>query len=249
MNSIEIKYRPIGFLPFTKSIKVKHPANWTELNPAQIIAIACVYKGSISDDKLISVMLSVPLSVARKMAAFHKYKILEMIDFINEPTAYHEFIIPEIRTRLKTFRSPMARLKDETFGAFIFAEHYFSRYNEASKADDLNRFVACWYRTGKFDEKRIEPISQLLASVPLDVREAIYINYQLIREWMVMTYPNVFRKEAETPKKADKNSWIDVFDAIVADDLKDQDKYASLPVSTVLRYLDKRIQKQRENES
>lgn len=245
MNEITIAYRPVRILPWTKKIETTHPAKWDELSPAQLIAVACVYKGTMTDDGLISAMLSIPRRFVRRMAPYHKLKIIELIEFIKDVKPYNEFIIEKIGS----YRAPKAKLKDETFGTFIFAESYFSRYNEKSDPEDLNRFVACWYRTGKFEEKELEKNALYISAHDLAKREAIFINYQLIREYLVATYPYVFRTNSETTEREEKTTWVDVFDAFVGDDLKDQDKYADLPISAVLRHLDKRIQKNLEHES
>lgn len=245
MTEIEIRYRPISFLPWTRKILTRHPNAWPELTPAQFIAVACVYRGTMTDDRLISSMLGIPRRIVRKMAAYHKLKIIEMIEFIKDPAPHYEFIIRSVAS----FPCPKPRLKNETFGTFIFAEHYFSRYNDKSDPQDLDRFIACWYRPGKFSESEVEQVAKKICKEDLAVREAVFINYQLIREYLVVTYPNVFKTEAQTKKSDDRNTWLDVFDAVVGEDIKDQDKYANLPVSTVLRTLDKRIKKQLEDES
>ena len=180
MNEITIGYRPVRILPWTKEIETTHPAKWDELSPAQLIAVACVYKGSITDDGLISAMLSVPRRIVRKMAPYHKLKIIQLIEFIKDVKPYTEFIIK----RLGSFSAPKGKLKDETFGTFIFAESYFSRYNEKADPEDLNRFVACWYRTGKFVEKDLEKNALYISAHDLAKREAIFINYQLNLAWM-----------------------------------------------------------------
>jgi len=245
MNTIEIGYQPVRFLSRTRKIETTHPEKWDELTPAQLIAIACVYKGTISDDGLISSMLSIPRRIVRKMAPYHKLKLIQLVEFIKDTTPYHEFILKT----LGSFTAPKPRLKDETFGTFIFAESYFSRYNEKANPEDLNRFIACWYRHGKFEEKDLEKNALYISAHDLAKREAIFINYQLIREFLVASYPHVFKTNSEAVKKDEKSTWLDVFDAIVGEDLKDQDKYAELPLSAVLRNLDKRIQKNQENES
>jgi hypothetical protein len=66
----------------------------------------------------------------------------------------------------------------------------------------------------------------------------------LIRQWFVEQYPNVFQP-AEDQTKKEQSSWIDVYDAIVGDNIVQQAEYADLPISTVLRYLDKRIKTNR----
>jgi hypothetical protein len=245
MTPIEIRYRPISFLPWIRKIITGHPDGWSELTPAQLITVACVYKGTITDDVLISSMLSIPGRIVRRMMPLQKIRIVELLEFIKNIIPFQEFIIKEIGP----YSAPKPRLKDESFGTFIFAESYFSDYREKSNPVDLNRFIACWYRKGKFNEKEIDIVARVIAGEEFIKKEAIFINYQLIREFLAKAYPYVFKAEGEITKNDAANSWVDVFDAFVGDDLKDQDKYADLPVSSVLRYLNQRIKKNLEYES
>jgi len=245
MNTIEIGYRPIPFFPWTRKISTTHPSTWGELTPAQSIAVSCVFKGTMTDEKLISIMLGISCRIVRRLPAYYKMKIIELISFVKDYTPYSEFTIKTIGR----FRAPKPKLKNEPFGAFIFAESYFIQYNETSDPQYLDRFIACWYRRGIFREADIENRAKDIAKEDIVKREAIYINYQLIREYLALRYPYVFRKADTDTGSKDKSTWVDVFDAIVGDDVKDQDKYAELTVSSVLRYLDKRIQKNLENES
>jgi len=104
----------------------------------------------------------------------------------------------------------------------------------------LSKFIACWYRPGLFKESEINTRAEIIARQPLVTQEAIYINYFLIREWYTTEYPEVFRP-AEDQTKKEKSTWLDIYDAIVGDDIVKEQEYAELPISTVLRYLDKRI--------
>ncbi len=243
MTGIELQYKPLGFLPLRR-VKTTHPDRWDELSPAQLISATGVLRKTITDETLLASMLVVPVRIIRRLSSFHKVQLLELMHWLKEYTPYHQFIIPE----LGSFRAPKIKLKDETFGAFIFAETWFAKYMETDDPCSLNRFIACWYRDKPFHEKDIEDRARVITRLDLVNREAVAVNYNLIREWLTISYPYVFRRQEETVKKTE-SSWIDVFDAVVGDDLKDQDRYAELPLSSVLRYLDKRIKKNLEDES
>ncbi len=236
MTTIEIQYLPIRWLKYTRKISTHHPDTWQELTPAQFIAAACVFKESISDDHLIASMLGLKKRLVRKLSAYQKLAVIELLKFIETYEPYYKFIIPQIAG----FSSPLPRLKDETFGCFIFAETYFEQYATTNNLEFLSKFIACWYRPGLFKESEINDRAEIIARQPLVTQEAIYINYFLIREWYITEYPEVFRP-AEDQTKKEKSTWLDIYDAIVGDDIVKEQKYAELPISTVLRYLDKRI--------
>jgi hypothetical protein len=63
--------------------------------------------------------------------------------------------------------------------------------------------------------------------------------------WLALAYPLIFQEKAENPPSGDKptdggrrqSPWIKVFDGLVGDDLINRDRYAELPVHTVLRFM------------
>jgi hypothetical protein len=193
-------------------------------------------RGDISDNELIGVMLNLSRKVAGKLTPYQKFNIIELLQFIQNHDPYYEFILPSIGGFLR----PKPCLKDETFGTFIFAETYFDKYLSSGSPEFLSKFIACYYRRGKFLEKDLAANAEAIAGCPQVEQEAILANYFLIREWFVTQYPRVFIPSGDQTKP-EKSSWIDVYDAIVGDNIVQSDEYSNLPISTVLRYLNKRL--------
>ncbi len=239
MTSIELEYQPMRWPRYTRKKRTSHPDSWEELTPRQLITAACVFKESISDDRLIAAMLGLKKRVVRRLSAYQKFTLIGLLKFLETYKPYYEFIIPEIAG----FCRPQPRLKNETFGCFIFAETYFERYASTGDPDYLAWFIACFYRDSEFREADITERARLIAKESAVLQEAVFVNYFLIREWYTQEYPLVF-KPAEDQSKKEKSSWLDVYDAIVGDDIVRQEEYAGLPISTVLRYLNKRMTNQ-----
>jgi hypothetical protein len=236
MTEIEVRYQPLRLLPWTRRIQATHPDTWEELTPAQLIAAASVLKGTVSDERLIASMLGLKARVVKRLSPYQKFRIIELLGFLDSYKPYGEFILPEIAG----FQRPLPRLKNETFGCFIFAETYFERYASTSDPEHLARFIACWYRDAEFREADIAERARLIARECPIKQEAIFVNYFLIREWYTKEYPLVFQP-AENQKRKEKSTWLDVYDAIMGDDIVREQEYALLPISTVQRYLNKRI--------
>lgn len=240
MTPIELKYFPSRWIRFPRKLKTAHPDSWSELSALQLIAAVRVMQESIPDDELIAAMLRLNIRLVKRFSPYQKFCIIDLLKFLDTHSPYYEFILPAIG---KFFR-PQPRLKDETFGTFIFAETFFEKYATTCDKQYLAKFISCYYRTGAFREADIKTNSAIIAKLPADEQEAIFLNYYLIRQWFVEQYPNVFEPAADQTKK-EKSSWIDVYDAIVGDDIVKETEYANLPISTVLRYLDKRIKTNR----
>jgi hypothetical protein len=143
-----------------------------------------------------------------------------------------------------------------TFGQFIFVESYFSSYQTDKNPGDLHKFVASLYlpELHGFDENKIPEDALSFSKVKPEILDAIVINYVLVKEWLGLAYPLVFEREDDTetakPKKLNKSNndsgWIKVFESIVGDDIINQDKYALLPVHTVLRWMTNKIKENRK---
>ncbi len=240
MIPVELEYRPFAFIPWTRRIEKKLPARWSELSERQICAIPEIF--TLSDRKLLHIFLGIRKGIAGRIDSYQAFCIARLLKYLNNPEPLDRFMLKKIAG----FKAPGRGLKGVTFGAFIFGDTFFQDYAKG-KSTDLDRFIACFYSGKKgFDDKLIDKHAAAIAKESLQKRIAIAINYGLIREWLALAYPFVFQKVEEG--KADiSKGWVGVFDALVKDDLANQDKYAQLPVSTVLRNLDMRMKNYYKN--
>lgn len=254
MEKVTLQYRPISFLSWTKPFNLEHPSKWDELTAKQLIAVACLFHGTINEHRLIQIMLNIPKRVIKKLDDYQVYKLIELMEFLkNKRPPYQEFILKELKVGRLKLIAPDKQLKGVTFGEFIFADTYYMNYAVSSNEEDLNKFIACFYRsTAKgvkvpFKENELEQRASLISKLPLHEREAVAMNYGMIREWLERSYIYVFPKVDEenkkpgTKKKTSNGSWVDVFDNLVGDDIVNEQGYAELPASTVLRKMNKAI--------
>lgn len=240
MIPVVIEYRPVGFLPWKRKMRARIPGRWSEVTGDQLIAISRIQSGSIKNSEALSMLLGIRRRIARLLDEYHAFSILRNLDLTQSPSAWHSFIIP----RIVGLNAPEPRLKGVTFGQFIYGDTYYQNYVERGMEDDLNRFIACFYTSGRFDDNEIDMQTARIARVNIDIRKAIALNYLLIRAWLEKTYTYVFAKP--TPGKGRKRTsrgrgWVDVFDAVVGDDIANEEKYAEKPLSIVLRFLNRRI--------
>lgn len=219
--------------------RLSHPSKWEEVTPKQMKAIAKLLTGEIKEDKLLSIFLSCPRRIVRKLDDYAKYKLSDLMTFIAVKQPIDQFIISKFRGR----KAPEKRLKDLSFSEFMFIDTLFSDYSESENDTFLLRkFVGCLFRRHKrgirpeFDgnidfewTKRMKPWEM----------HAAVLNYGLVRAWLEKSYPAVFAEKKGSKSKG--NGWVDVFDSIVGDDIVHSDEYASKPAMEVLRFLNKKI--------
>jgi hypothetical protein len=194
-----------------------------------------------------------------KLDAYQQFQLIELFDTFRSNLPYNEFIIPQIHCKGTVLLAPKPKLKGVSFGQFIFLDTYFSNYQESADITDLNKFIAAAYlpMDVKFTEQIIDENHKSIGDSDYLTKEAIVINYHLIRDWLCTVYPLVFHRKSEDqnktadnkekelkPKKqTDQNSWIRVFESLVGDDIINEDNYANLPLHNVLRHLSSQIKK------
>jgi len=133
-----------------------------------------------------------------------------------------------------------------TFGQFIFTESYYNDWMSTKGEKALNNFVASLYLSQNvaFNNESIPIRVGKIANTDLDIRKAIAFNYSLVMIWLQKAYPLIFQTSSVDPDIAqtdgirpNQSGWIKLFESLVGDDLINRDRYAELPLHTVLRHL------------
>lgn len=259
MKKVTITYQPFRWFKYTRTLNGNFPSDWNETSANQLIAIASLIRQSISDVQFLSTMTGLSKRTINKLDAYQRFQLIELFDSFRSNKPYNEFIIPKLDCKGTILCAPKPKLKAVTFGQFIFLDTYFANYQESKDKTDLNKFIAATYLPfgQRFTEYVIDANHEWVAKTDMLSREAIVINYYLIRDWLCEVYPLVFQRKTEQEnqddqtkikqkiptKKRDQNSWIKVFESLVGDDIINEDNYANLPLHNVLRHLTNQIKK------
>jgi hypothetical protein len=252
MEYITLGYQPIPFLKITRKIKGEFPSTFGELKPSQLIAITGLINERISETTFLNIMTGIPKFRIKQLDSYATYKLLTLFEPFTEVKPFHSFIIPKIKTSKSILFSPKSKLAGITFGQFIFIDSYFASYQAKRNDTDLQKFVASLYlpEHSDFDESRINYQDLNAKKVKHEILDAIVINYVLIKEWLALAYPLIFQSIEEdetnpTPKKHNDNTnhsaWLKIFDNVVGDDLVNHDRYATLPLHNVFRWMTQKI--------
>jgi len=78
MLTIEVRYRPISWLPFSGKLESKVPQNWGELNQKQLIAVACLFNSAISDINFLRSMSGLKKKILHKLSDYERHKLMEI---------------------------------------------------------------------------------------------------------------------------------------------------------------------------
>ncbi|NQU51638.1 MAG: hypothetical protein HQ522_03770 [Bacteroidetes bacterium] len=261
MRKVTIQYRPFRWLKFTRHIIGNFPSKWEETNPKQLIAIACLTKQTISDVQFLSIMTNLSKRTIKKLDDYQRFQLINLFDTFQSDKPYNDFIIQKLDCKQTILHAPKAKLHNLSFGQFIFIDTHFTNYQESSDTTDLNKFIAAAYLPfgQRFAEHIIDINHKSVDNLDLLTKEAVVINYHLIRDWLTQVYPLVFSshqdstsevsedvKKQKPKKRTDSNSWIKVYENIVGDDIVNENKYADLPIHTILRFLSNKIKQARK---
>lgn len=256
MRKVTIKYQPFRSLKYKRFFTGNFPSEWCETNPKQLIAIACLIKNSISDVQFLSIMTGLSKRMIGRLDDYQRFQLIELFETFHSNKPYNEFIIERLDCQGTVLCAPKPKLKGVTFGQFIFMDTYFADYQGSADVSDLNHFIAAAYLPygQQFAEHIIDANHEWVGKTDLLAREAIVINYHLIRDWLSDIYPMVFLKQTEKEKEiketdnnankklsSNSNAWIKVFDGLVGDDIINEDNYANLSLHNVLRFLTSKI--------
>ena len=212
MLTIEVKYRPVSWLPFSGKAESKVPQNWGELNQKQLVAVASLFNSASSDIAFLQSMSGLKKSILNKLSDYERHKLMEIFEFVGDQKPYHEFVIRRLELRWLWSLSlskwskpgvilfaPQPKLKGVTFGQFIFADTYFGNYQQSQNETDLNKFIASLYlgMNEKFEERLIQERFLCIGKLDLNIRQSVALNFQLIHEWLALAYPLIFQKREE----------------------------------------------------
>ena len=240
------------FMLFKRKAIGRAPSSWAELTEKQFIAISKIVHGGAPDFKFLSILTGVNRDLLKKLSPFQLLELSETIDFIGKAgSSFSNFIIGELPQLAKKCTAPKPKLEGITFGQFIFMDAYYSDWSAFKSETSLNKFIASTYLhlNEKFTQEVIEERLELIERIDVDIRQAIAFNYSLIIFWLQKAYPLIFpdteekeeSEQSEQPeKKQYKSGWLKIFESMVGDDLINRDKYAELPVHTVLRHMTKK---------
>lgn len=240
MHNIKITYKRCFQ---TCYIETSFPSSWSEMTPKQFLALS-----SRPDDySLLSVMLDIPKKIVKRFSLLQIYELAALFDFIQKDQKVSSFTLETLRVpSVGTLYAPKSKLQEMSFMQFVYVDTFYMNYAQNQRPEILRQLVSYLYAPASgFDKLSADMNVDKLKKLDQQTLEAISLNYGLIRKWITERYPLVFPTSKKV-KKENETSWVDVFDNIVGDDLKDRDKYAETPVNAVFRFITRKIKESRK---
>jgi hypothetical protein len=241
MKDILIKYH---LFIFPIKIRRSAPEHWRELTRRQFLAVVRLFSSEKNSEiDVLQNIYYINRFIINRLSGFEIFVMFNILDFLNQLSPCSRFLIPNINE----YCSPKPRLEGMSFGQFMYADTYFMDYLDNQEPESLNKFMASLYLKAneEFSEKSIEATAKVMEKQGAIIKEAVLLNYRLIKEFLIEAHPVLFTrsKNAEEVVVKRKFSWLNVYDGLVGDDIINRDKYAAMPVQEVFRYLSKKLKK------
>lgn len=243
MIDIAVEY---PFMHCTRKAVGKTPSKWSELSEKQFIGISSIIHGKELDYKFLSLLTGIRKQILMRLSPYQLMVLSEQIDFIGSAGSSHsDFIIPQFSCGQTMLLAPKPKMEGITFGQFIFLDAYFNDWSCLKQESALDKFIASVYLPygEPFINEMIDSRANSISQINIELRKAIAFNFSLIIFWLQKAYPLIFPESNEDPtqekpvKTNQTSGWLKIFESLVGEDLINRDKYAQLPLHTVLKHM------------
>lgn len=201
------------------------PDQWNDLSSSQLVQVAeILHSGALLIDgklQLLFALLEVKKSgylkwvFSERVTDVQVCELLQLTDFILKENKLTKNIFPSIRIGLTRYHGPAEKLKNISFGEFIFADAMFIKYHDTKDEKYLDQLIAVLYRLIhplywinydgdkriRFNKYTIEPRAKRIARIKPGIKQAILLYYDGCRKRIVKENKYVF-PEGNGGKKA-----------------------------------------------
>ena len=88
MRLIQIRYRPVKWLPFSLSVTRLSPSRWEDLSKEQMEAYEELARHRLTEDEFIIAFFGLSKKLVSRFTGFEKYNLLNTLDFISDAQGY-----------------------------------------------------------------------------------------------------------------------------------------------------------------
>jgi len=110
MNLITVRYKPISFVPYIRTVTRYCPDRWSDVTLSQFKAFESLHLNKISDVAFISIMFGISKRIVKPCSDFERYSLLECLEFMKESESYRNFVFRmnyHARISIQELKSPL----------------------------------------------------------------------------------------------------------------------------------------------
>lgn len=232
------------------------PTKWAELDADGLLLAARLWSGGIERGTLIARFFGLPDDVVTTLDSYLVYCLTQLTDWMQRlDDNVATFIIDTLPGTI--YRSPGPRLGGCTLEQFMIADSNFQRYAVDQDPDRLTAFIAALYHAPRRADDDLDLKTSAIEQLGEDVRQAVFLNFILIRRWLSRSYPYLFppstdnADDDDTPKgkkrkKPQTTDWLAIFDAFMGDDVAFIERYKRMAALDAFRLMNRRIRQSRQ---
>lgn len=229
------------------------PETWNEMTRGQFMTAVDVWTRGVDRDEFLVRMFGLPRNMVLLMDDYSKFCIIEQTEWMRRmDKACSVFFIERLPG--SQYEAPGKRLQGMTLEQFMLADNYFQRHAiEPENGELLSVFIAALYHAADEKEDGMERKVDFCSRLDEGVRQAVFMNFMLVKRWLSMAYPLLFPsaddedgdgKRRAKPKPTD---WLAVFDAFLGDDVVWIDRYKQMLALDAFRLMNRRIKNNKIN--
>ena len=244
------------------------PERWDELDGRQFLAAVRLWSGTIPMGVFLCEVYGFKMWEVRRMDDYQRWVLLHGTDWMQDLRRPHNAFFLQ-RLPGSDLYSPGPRLKGCSLQQFMTFDTYYSQYVIAAKDGDkrapqfLDLFLGALYK-GEEEVFTVSEGRQLnipperVRLVVMDehlkvvekvddlTKQAIVMNYVLIRSWLCKAFPQVFPEGdddgvSNKAKHARPVDWLGVFDNFVGEHVAEMEKYQAMGATDAFRVMNRRI--------
>lgn len=241
---------------FRKRRKVMIPESYSELSPAQFVAVVAASLGWINDIQLITRYFDLSEKDTLSLDPWQAYTLRETMEFLKKTQPLFAFIIPQLQAKVDGrelwLEPPGPKLAGMTLQQFMSVDTFCAWYLYSEKREYLYNFIVSLYTDpeiefGKLETEKYKAAILAHQDNTEEIFQAILVNWILIKRWLSDAYPKLFPHSApEGKKKTRPSSWLPVFDALVDEDLTRVESYQRLNAIDVIRIINRKIENRKK---
>lgn len=248
---IKIRFEWKNRLGWKRTMERSLPTHYREMSAKQFYALTQLAKNYISEDTFYMQYLGVSAKVLKKIDAFQLYMITSRLRIDDRMLNF--FVVKNLGKLV----GPEEKLKGMSFQQFITVDTYFGWYCYKDERSYLEMMLANLYiEQGKdfYTGDRTKRMLLIREMKDSELYPAI-VNWMMVKNWLAHIYKDLFSASTSVKnvvvqgkeKKQRPGNWLEVFDALVGDNLAFIEEYKHLECMDALRILNSRIKKQKKN--
>ncbi len=267
MKKITVEYRRWWR---TRKRELMMPERWDELSGEQFVAAVRLWLGTVTLPQFLKQLFGFKDSELQRMDDYQKWVLLHSVDWLRDLKRPHNAFFLR-RLPGSDLHSPGPRLKGCSLQQYMTVDTFFSQYLIAAEKNDqfakerLDDFIATLYKKEnevfsmaeaaglniKQDDVSLVVLEEHLPFVralDMSVKQAIVLNFVLIRSWLCRAFPHLFPEaESDEEKVSNKPSvpkptdWLAIFDNFIGEHVADMEKYQAMAATDAFRVMNRRI--------